>query len=45
MPNQLTKDLEILFENVIDGFEASNVVSVSAASSARATLKCNAQAT
>lgn len=27
MPNQLTKDLEILFENVIDGFEASNVVS------------------
>ena len=27
MSNQLTKDLEILFESVIDSFEASNVVS------------------
>ncbi|CNE35828.1 P22 phage major capsid protein family protein [Yersinia intermedia] len=27
MANQLTKDLEILFETVIDSFEASNVVS------------------
>ncbi|CNL09645.1 P22 phage major capsid protein family protein [Yersinia aldovae] len=27
MPNQLTKDLEILFETVIDSFEASNIVS------------------
>mgnify|MGYP001541175933 CR=1 FL=1 len=45
MSNQLTKDLEILFESVIDSFEASNVVSASAASSDRATLKCSALAT